>query len=419
MEEMVLISTKANGEQVFSSDDEVIQKLTINVDGMVLFQSYYQFDYDTNNSSQLARIIHKKISSKQCERLFYVVKQIFSNYISDSINPHNQSAWKIYLKEGQTSHIYTGLLDGAMNYQGKPLTLILQHILGIEHLMAFGPIKSLKGNRLVETSDTNIIYLPNHDSLNQEIKVLKECVLSLTLKRDHQLYVENKIVEIRYTLELGPAEYRAVQAAMQLERIIKKYTLIQEQKVNGERISLPKIDEQIDQSYAYQNQFLAHKLQLLNQAIIFQREYGIENFVDQVALLDELYGKISNRIHPDLFPNMTSEVQDLYQNALIAYHQGDVFTLKMIATIVSNQNNELHNNASFATLFAEQKRLIALKDLINAELVQLDDEYPSILKKYIGKQEKVTNQRNFLNDQADESIKAIQDYQEKIDTLLK
>lgn len=143
MEEMVLISTKANGEQVFSSDDEVIQKLTINVDGMVLFQSYYQFDYDTNNSSQLARIIHKKISSKQCERLFYVVKQIFSNYISDSIDPHNQSTWKIYLKEGQTSHIYTGLLDGAMNYQGKSLTLILQHILGIEHLMAFGPIKSL------------------------------------------------------------------------------------------------------------------------------------------------------------------------------------------------------------------------------------------------------------------------------------
>lgn len=177
------------------------------------------------------------------ERLFYVVKQIFSNYISDLINPYNQSTWKIYLKEGQTSHIYTGLLDGAMNYQGKPLTLILQHILGIEHLMAFGPIKSLKGNRLVETSDTNIIYLSNHDSLNQEIKGLKECILSLTLKRDHQLYMENKIVKIRYTLELGPAEYRAVQAAMQLERIIKKYTLIQEQKVNGERISLPKIDE--------------------------------------------------------------------------------------------------------------------------------------------------------------------------------
>lgn len=116
---------------------------------------------------------------------------------------------------------------------------------------------------------------------------------------------------------------------------------------------------------------------------------------------------------------MTSEVQDLYQSTLIAYHQGDVFTLKMIATIVSNQNNELHNSASFVTLFAEQKRLIALKDLINAELVQLDDEYPSILKKYIDNQEKVTNQRNFLNDQADESIKAIQDYQEKIDTLLK
>lgn len=419
MEEMVLISTKTPSRQTSSLDDEVIQKLTINADGTVFFQSYYQSDDELSDSSHLARIIHKKISSKQCKRLLDVVKQVFSNYISNPIDTTNQSTWKIYLKEGQTSHSYTGLLDGLINYQGKSLSSILQKLLGIEHLMAFGPIKSQQSNQMLTTAEANIIYLPNHDSLNQEIKGLKECVLSLTLKRDHQLYVENKIVEIRYTLELGPAEYRAVQAAMQLERIIKKYSLIQEQMTNGERISLPKIDEQIDQSYAYQNQFLTHKLQLLNQAIIFQREYGIENFVDQVDTLDELYGKISNRIHPDLFPNLTSEIQDLYQNALIAYHQGDVFTLKMIATIVSNQNNELHNNASFATLFAEQKRLTALKDLINAELVQLDDEYPSILKKYIDNQEKVTNQRNFLNDQADESIKAIQDYQEKIDTLLK
>lgn len=418
MEEMVLISTKAIDTQATAKNEEFQQHLTIQSDGSVLFKAYY-VDLASVDNQSLARMIHKKIDLRQCKQFFYIIRQLLSDYRGNQSYSSKQSTWQLVFNHEGQSEVYTGLLDGKLNYRGQSLTYILQKMLGIEQMLAFGPVKGQKDDLIRVTEKANVTYLPNHEHLNQTIKGLKDCVLSLSLKRDHQLYVENKILEIRYTLELGPAEYRAIQAAMQLERIVKKYTLIQEQIVNGEPISLPKIDEQLSQSYAYQEDYLSHKLKRLNQAIVFQREYGLENFVEQVSTLDELYCKISIHIHPDLFPNLASEVQELYQNALIAYHQGDVFTLNMIATIVSNQNVEQQNTHSFADLFAEQKRLHALKDLIKEELVQLDDEYPSALKQYVDTQEQVTTQRDFLNEQADESLKAIQDYQAKIDILLK
>ena len=418
MEEMVLISTKATSTQPPANNEEFQQQLIIKSDGSILFKAYY-VDFQSTENRSLARIIHKKIGSKQCLQLFHIVKQLLSAYSKEQVVSNNQSTWRLIIKSEELNETYTGLLDGSLSFHGKSFTQLMQQIIDIDQLWAFGPVINKKDEPLRVTQQANVFYLPNHERLNQKIKGLKDCVLSLSLKRDHQLYVENKILEIRYTLELGPAEYRAIQAAMQLERIVKKYALIQEQVVNGEPISLTKIDEQLNHSYAYQDDFLTHKLQRLNQAIVFQREYGLENFIKQVATLDELYCKISLHIHPDLFPNLANEVQDLYRNALIAYHQGDLFTLNMIATVVSNQNVEQPNTYSFAELLIEQDRLYALKDLIKSELVQLNEEYPSVLKQYVDTQEQLSTQRNFFNEQADESIKAIRDYQAKIDILLK
>ena len=265
-------------------------------------------------------------------------------------------------------------------------------------------------------SANEIILNLEYENLKNELLKKRTELSMLVLQRDELKYVICKNIETKYMLELGNLEYRLYQSECIIMRLKRKVELIQMRINRQEKIDVATIDELLDEQFREYQQNLEEKIKKMNEAI--ERDNGEVLTEQQVKELKKLYRAIVKALHPDLNPNVTKQQIKLFQNAITAYKNGDLQTLRIINEMISNNHSEDDNTDNIEKMRDELIRLDRMISSINGDVEKIKSEYPYTMKDILFDKEQLNQRKEELKDNIDQCNELVSFYKTKIQHLL-
>ncbi|MDY3830300.1 MAG: hypothetical protein SOZ65_05195 [Erysipelotrichaceae bacterium] len=265
-------------------------------------------------------------------------------------------------------------------------------------------------------SANEIILNLEYENLKNELLKKRTELSMLVLQRDELKYVICKNIETKYMLELGSLEYCLYQSECIIMRLKRKVELIQTRINRQEKIDVPAIDKLLDEQFREYQQKLEEKIKKMNEAI--ERDNGEVLTEQQVKELKKLYRAIVKALHPDLNPNVTKQQIKLFQNAVTAYKNGDLQTLRIINEMISNNHSEDDNTDNIEKMRDELIRLDRMISSINGDVEKIKSEYPYTMKDILFDKEQLNQRKQELKDNIDQCNELVSFYKTKIQNLL-
>ena len=265
-------------------------------------------------------------------------------------------------------------------------------------------------------SANEIILNLEYENLKNELLKKRTELSMLVLQRDELKYVICKNIETKYMLELGSLEYRLYQSECIIMRLKRKVELIQMRINRQEKIDVSAIDKLLDEQFREYQQKLDEKIKKMNEAI--ERGNGEVLTEQQAKELKKLYRAIVKALHPDLNPNVTKQQIKLFQNAVTAYKNGDLQTLRIINEMISNNHSEDNNTDSIEKMRNELIRLDRMISSINGDIEKIKSEYPYTMKNILFDKEQLNQRKQELKDNIDQCNELVSFYKTKIQNLL-
>ena len=265
-------------------------------------------------------------------------------------------------------------------------------------------------------SANEIILNLEYENLKKELLKKRTELSMLVLQRDELKYVICKNIETKYMLELGSLEYCLYQSECIIMRLKRKVELIQMRINRQEKIDVSAIDKLLDEQFREYQQKLEEKIKKMNEAI--ERDNGEVLTEQQVKELKKLYRAIVKALHPDLNPNVTKQQIKLFQNAVTAYKNGDLQTLRIINEMISNNHSEDDNTDNIEKMRNELIRLDRMISSINGDIEKIKSEYPYTMKDILSDKEQLNQRKQELKDNIDQCNELVSFYKTKIQHLL-
>lgn len=104
--------------------------------------------------------------------------------------------------------------------------------------------------------------------------------------------------------------------------------------------------------------------------------------------LKKLYRKIVKSLHPDINSNVSEAQLQLFDNAVSAYKNGDLETLRTIGEMVGNNPLPEQNKDAMTQLVEDRERLHGLLKSIRESIDNIKTEYPYTMKDIVEDTEK-------------------------------
>ena len=265
-------------------------------------------------------------------------------------------------------------------------------------------------------SANEIILNLEYENLKKELLKKRTELSMLVLQRDELKYVICKNIETKYMLELGSLEYCLYQSECIIMRLKRKVELIQMRINRQEKIDVSAIDKLLDEQFREYQQKLEEKIKKMNEAI--ERNNGEVLTEQQVKELKKLYRAIVKALHPDLNPSVTKQQIKLFQNAVTAYKNGDLQTLRIINEMISNNHSEDDNTDNIEKMRDELIRLDRMISSINGDVEKIKSEYPYTMKDILFDKEQLNQRKQELKDNIDQCDELVSFYKTKIQNLL-
>lgn len=262
-----------------------------------------------------------------------------------------------------------------------------------------------------------IILLPEFVTLKEEIEKLHIELSMLLLERDELKYVECKNVEMQYMLTLGSLEYKAFELNCAMLRLKRKIELIQTKKNRQEKVLVSAIDKLLDEEFAEYQEKLNEHIDKMNTAL--ERCKGELLTAEETKELKTLYRTVVKALHPDIHPDVSEAQIKLFQNAVDAYENGDLNTLRIIKEMVAEPVLPKLNENSLAVLTKEKERLLKMLELIKEQIKEIKKRYPYNLKPIVQSEDLTAKKKADLKSTISKFQEIIDVYKKRIEELLR
>lgn len=263
--------------------------------------------------------------------------------------------------------------------------------------------------------NSNIVMFPDFQKLKDEVEKLRTELSMLLGERDELKFVICKNIETEYMLELGGLEYKAYEAECAVLRLKRKIELIQAKTNRQEKIVLSTIEETLDEEFAEYQQKLNEQIEKMNEALKHSNARILSE--EESKELKKIYRKIVKVLHPDLNPDVTEAQAELFVNAVIAYKDGDLATLRIINEMIGDRNLPEKHQDAMAQLMEERERLLSLTKSINKSIEKIKSEYPHSVKEILESPEKLEQRKAELQDILENYNELIAVYKTKLDEM--
>lgn len=267
------------------------------------------------------------------------------------------------------------------------------------------------------TSTGNVIVFPDFEKLKSEVEKMRTELSMLLLERDELQFVICKNIETEYMLKLGSIEYKAYEAQCAALRLKRKIELIQAKKNRQEKVIISAIEETLDTEFAEYQKQLNEQIDKMNDALKRSKAEVLSD--EDNKKLKKLYRKIVKALHPDINPDVSETQVDLFDNAVQAYKNGDLGTLRIIGEMVGNSPLPEQHKDALTQLNEEKERLQNLLKAIRDSIEQIKSEYPYTMKEIIEDEEQTEQKKKELENILSQYNELISIYKAKIEEMIR
>lgn len=253
--------------------------------------------------------------------------------------------------------------------------------------------------------------------LKREVQKLNTEISMLLLERDELRFVVCRNIETAYMLSLGALEFKAYELYCKVLRLKRKLAIITAKKNRQEKIDLDRIEKTLDEEFAEYKKQLDEQVKKMNEAIEYSK---LERLTEEEEKeFKKLYRQIVKALHPDLNPNVTENEIKLFQNAVEAYKNGDLKTLRFISTLISSVSPDEPKENILEHLQRERERLENIIGQINEQISKIKTEYPYTLKEFTESSQKREARKAEIEETIEQLKAAYQYYIDEINESLR
>lgn len=267
------------------------------------------------------------------------------------------------------------------------------------------------------TSTGNVIVFPDFEKLKNEVERMRTELSMLLLERDELQFVICKNIETEYMLKLGSIEYKAYEAQCAALRLKRKIELIQAKKNRQEKVIISAIEETLDTEFAEYQKQLNEQIDKMNDALKRSKAEVLSD--EDNKKLKKLYRKIVKELHPDINPDVSQAQVQLFDNAVSAYKNGDLNTLRIIGEMVGNNPLSEQHKDAMTQLVEERERLQGLLKSIRESIDNIKSEYPYTMKDILEDTEKTEQKKQELENILEQYNELISIYKAKIEEMIR
>ncbi|MDY4969916.1 MAG: hypothetical protein SO101_06630 [Lachnospiraceae bacterium] len=270
-------------------------------------------------------------------------------------------------------------------------------------------------NEIKERLAGNVIIFHGFEKLKNEVEKMRTELSMLLLERDELQFVICKNIETEYMLKLGSIEYKAYEAQCAALRLKRKIELMQAKKNRQEKVIIPDIEKVLDNEFAEYQKQLDEQINRMNDALERSRAKVLSD--EESKELKKLYRKIVKALHPDMNPDVSEALANLFDHAVQAYKNGDLRTLRIIGEMAgSNPLPEQHKDA-ITQLTGEKDRLQKLLKSIRDGIEEIKGEYPYTMKEILEDEDKIKQKKQELERIISQYNELILIYKAKIEEM--
>ena len=238
-----------------------------------------------------------------------------------------------------------------------------------------------------------VIISPQWQKLKEEVERLKATLILLVMERDELEQVVCHNLETDYMMKLGDLEYKVYQAMCMYRRAKRKSELIRKYINMGMLPDMQEIEAQLDIELAEYERILEEKMKKMNEAIEHHRGRALS--LSEEKELKQLYRKIVKQLHPDLNPGVTEEQLRLYMNAVEAYRNGDLGTLRIIELMCAEQQNVLPD----ISVKEQKEHLLEAIERVKEDIEEIKSRFPYTAEELLQDKEEITRRREQMQKQ--------------------
>jgi len=262
-----------------------------------------------------------------------------------------------------------------------------------------------------------VILFPEFVTLKAEVEKLRTEISMLLLERDELRLVVCKNIETAYMLSLGSIEYKAYELHCKLLRLKRKIDLVQAKKNRQEKVVLSAIEEQLDEEFAEYQRQLDEQINKMNKALDHSKGRVLTD--EETKEIKKTYRNIVKALHPDLHPDITPAQIQLFQNAVQAYENGDLNSLRIISEMVAEPVIPEQSENGLTILAKEKERLTRTLELIREQISEIKATYPYTMKDLVADPEKIAEKKKELEDTINELKEAYDLYAARLKEMLR
>lgn len=267
-----------------------------------------------------------------------------------------------------------------------------------------------------DSQQLNIILFPDFAELKKTVEKLRTELSMLVLEHDELLYVECKNIEMAYMLHIGGLEYKAYEIECAILRMKRKVELIQAKKNRQEKVVLSEIEQQLDDEFAEYVRTLQEQLDRMNSALA--RKQGTVLSAAETREIKKLYRAIIKSLHPDLNPDLSDAELKLFHNAVAAYENGDLDSLRAIEAMISNPVLPEDESQAIAQLVKEKERLQQSIESVKERIAQMKAEFPYTMKALLQNSEEIEMRQQELHALIEQLQETLAFYKAKLEEML-
>ena len=179
-------------------------------------------------------------------------------------------------------------------------------------------------------------------------------------------------------------------------RLKRKVELIRIKINRQEMVSISDIEKILDGEFAEYQKKLQEQIDKMSAALERSRSKFLSE--DETKELKTLYRMIVKALHPDLHPESSEAQIRLFQNAVDAYENGDLNTLRIIKEMVEDAVLSEYKENGIVVLQREKARLETMIKHIKGQIGEIRNSYPYNLKSILQSEKLMAEKKAELED---------------------